>query len=102
MKSASTPSLIGHLNGRRGRDTGRPIIAITAKAGEIAPLIEQHKCGMVVAPSNVDGLTQALVQLANDVQGPAAMCAGARTMPEARFTRRHAFERWRDVLDHIG
>jgi hypothetical protein len=28
--------------------------------------------------------------------------ACARTMLEAPFTRRHAFERWRDVLDHIG
>jgi colanic acid biosynthesis glycosyl transferase WcaI len=81
---------------------GRAIIAITAKTGEIAPLVEQYKCGMVVEPGNVDGLTQALVQLASDVRGTAAMGARARTMLEAHFTRRHAFERWRDVLDHIG
>jgi glycosyltransferase involved in cell wall biosynthesis len=81
---------------------GRAIIAITAKTGEIGRLVEQYKCGMVVEPGNVDGLTQALVQLANDVRGTAAMGARARTMLEARFTRRHAFERWRDVLDHIG
>jgi hypothetical protein len=56
---------------------------------------------MVVEPGNVDGLTQALVQLASDVRGTAAMGARARAMLEAQFTRRHAFERWRDVLDHI-
>jgi colanic acid biosynthesis glycosyl transferase WcaI len=32
---------------------GRAIIAITAKTGEIAPLVEQYKCGMVVEPGNV-------------------------------------------------
>jgi colanic acid biosynthesis glycosyl transferase WcaI len=74
---------------------GRAIIAITAKTGEIGPQVEQYKCGMVVEPGNVDGLTRAPVQLASDVRGTAAMGARARTMLEAHFTRRHAFERWR-------
>ena len=77
-------------------------LTITAETGENAPLVEQYKGGMVVEPGNIDGLTPALVQLASDVQGTAAMGRRARTMLEARFTRRHAFERWRDVFDHIG
>jgi glycosyltransferase involved in cell wall biosynthesis len=81
---------------------GRAIIAITAKTGEIGALVEQYKCGLVLEPGNVDGLTQALVQLASDVWGTAAMGARVRTMLEAHFTRRQAFERWRDVLDHIS
>jgi hypothetical protein len=50
----------------------------------------------------IGAMTQALVQLASDVRSTAAMGARARTMLEAHFTRRHAFERWRDVLDHTG
>jgi colanic acid biosynthesis glycosyl transferase WcaI len=35
---------------------GRPIIAITAKDGEIAELIEQHACGIIIAPGDAKAL----------------------------------------------
>jgi glycosyltransferase involved in cell wall biosynthesis len=81
---------------------GRPIIAITAKDGEIARLVQQYRCGVIVEPGNAVGLAQVLVDLSADTQGTAAMGRRARAMLEAHFTRRHAFERWRSVLDHIG
>ena len=81
---------------------GRPIIAITAKDGEIARLVRQYKCGVIVAPGDADGLAQVVVDLCTDPQSTAAMGRQARTMLEAHFTDRRAFERWRGVLDHIG
>src|SRR3954453_3798908 len=35
---------------------GRPIIAITAQNGEIARLVREHNCGLIIAPGQVDTL----------------------------------------------
>jgi glycosyltransferase involved in cell wall biosynthesis len=80
---------------------GKPIIAITKKDGEIASLVQQHKCGFVVEPGNGDALADALSALSNNPKGVADMGRFARTMLEAHFTRRQAFERWRVVLENL-
>ncbi len=80
---------------------GRPIIAITARDGEIARLVQHHQCGLVIEPGKADALAAALVRLSTDAQSLAVMGAGARTMLDANFTRRQAFERWRNVFDRL-
>ncbi|MEA2988542.1 MAG: colanic acid biosynthesis glycosyl transferase WcaI [Alphaproteobacteria bacterium] len=81
---------------------GRPIIAITAKDGEIARLVRQHACGFVIEPDNADSLAEVLTQLSADPDGVAAMGARARHMLDLHFTRRQGFERWRGLLESIG
>jgi colanic acid biosynthesis glycosyl transferase WcaI len=81
---------------------GRPFIAITAKNGEIARLVDANHCGIVVEPGNSDALVKAIVRLSNDTEERASMGRRARVMLEAQFTRRHAFERWQSILDRIG
>jgi colanic acid biosynthesis glycosyl transferase WcaI len=81
---------------------GRPIIAITAKNGEIARLVETYHCGIVVEPGNSDELVKAISRLSNDAEGTAAMGRRARAMLESQFTRRRAFERWEAVIDRSG
>jgi colanic acid biosynthesis glycosyl transferase WcaI len=80
---------------------GRPMIAITAKDGELARLIEQHQCGLVVEPGNVGALEKALVLLSADNQLCTTMGTRARTMLDAHFTRRRAFELWRRLLTKV-
>jgi glycosyltransferase involved in cell wall biosynthesis len=80
---------------------GRPIIAITARDGEIARLVQQHRCGLVIEPGQVDALAAALVRLSTDPSSLATMGTRARTMLDAHFTRRRAFDRWRNVLDRL-
>src|SRR5215831_18395788 len=80
---------------------GRPMIAITAKDGEIARLVEQYACGFVVEPGNAQELAAALVRLSTDTERIAAMGKNARAMLEAHFTRQEAFNRWRGLLDRI-
>ena len=80
---------------------GRPMIAITARDGEIARLVREHSCGLVIEPGQADTLAAALVQLSTDAPSLAAMGVRARAMLDARFTRRHAFDRWSDVLDRV-
>jgi glycosyltransferase involved in cell wall biosynthesis len=80
---------------------GRPMIAITAKDGEVARLIEQHHCGIVVEPGDVGALERALILLSTDVECRGAMGTSARAMLDAHFTSRQAFGRWRDVLGNV-
>jgi glycosyltransferase involved in cell wall biosynthesis len=78
---------------------GRAIVAITAKKGEIAQIIEQSGCGVVIEPGDSEGLAQILIDFSRDTERVAEMGRRARAMLEAHFTRQHAFERWRAVLD---
>jgi glycosyltransferase involved in cell wall biosynthesis len=80
---------------------GRPTIAITARDGEIARLVLEHSCGLVIEPGQADALAEAIARLSNDPQSLAAMGQRARAMLEAHFTRRQALDRWSDVLDRV-
>jgi glycosyltransferase involved in cell wall biosynthesis len=80
---------------------GRPVIAICAKDGEIAQMVTQHQCGVVIEPGHADALVESILRLSEDVELRAAMGLSARAMLEADFTRRQAFERWTSVLQYI-
>ena len=80
---------------------GRPTIAITARDGEIARLIQEHNCGLVIEPGQAEALAQTITHLSSDPRSLAAMGQRARAMLEANFSRRQALNRWRDVLDRV-
>ena len=60
-----------NLNGARrqydGVAIGRPIIAVTAKNGEIANLVTEYDCGVVVEPGNSDELARVITDLSSNV-----------------------------------
>jgi glycosyltransferase involved in cell wall biosynthesis len=80
---------------------GRPTIAITARDGEIARLVQEQKCGLVIEPGQADALAQAIARLSGDPQSLVAMGQRARAMLEAYFTGRQALDHWSDVLDRV-
>jgi colanic acid biosynthesis glycosyl transferase WcaI len=80
---------------------GRPIIAITARDGEIARLAEDHACGFGIVPGHAQELTTLLKRLSTDQKSLQAMGKRAREMLDTHFTRRQAFERWGQVLAKI-
>lgn len=80
---------------------GRPIIAISAKDGELASLVRQHQCGIVIEPGNSEELARALAALSDDPQRCKNMGRNARSMLENNFTRRQAFERWNILIQQI-
>jgi glycosyltransferase involved in cell wall biosynthesis len=81
---------------------GKPIIAISAENGEIAQLINQHGCGIVIKPGDAEALAQAIVDLASDRKRVADMGRRARDMLEQHFSRRHALESWRALLEELS
>jgi glycosyltransferase involved in cell wall biosynthesis len=79
----------------------RPMIAVTAQHGELAQLIRLYGCGEVVEPGNGEHLAATLRRLSADGQGLAEMGLRARTMLEAQFTRREAFESWKRLFQAL-
>jgi colanic acid biosynthesis glycosyl transferase WcaI len=80
---------------------GKPTIIIGDKNGEIARLVQQHGCGIVVPPGDADALVDALLRLSNEPQTVSQMGRRARTMLDANFTRQNALERWSGLLDQL-
>jgi colanic acid biosynthesis glycosyl transferase WcaI len=80
---------------------GRAIIAIAASDGEIAGLVRQHDCGVVVEPGDGEHLADALRCLGADPGRLAEMGHHARAMLDAHFTRRRAFKRWHSLVEEI-
>ena len=81
---------------------GKPMIAIMARTSEIAKLVQQHACGIVIEPGKSNELARAILKLSADVESRAAMGRRARAMLEAQFTRQHGFDRWRSIFDSTG
>ncbi|HJU15261.1 MAG TPA: glycosyltransferase family 4 protein [Stellaceae bacterium] len=81
---------------------GRPIIAVTAKDGELARLIRRHECGVVVEPGDGRAFGDALLRLSAEPERLARMGARARAMLDEHFSRRRAFERWRSLLARVA
>jgi colanic acid biosynthesis glycosyl transferase WcaI len=80
---------------------GRPVISITASDGEIARLVRQHACGLVVEPGDGAALAEALILLCKERPRAAEMGKRARAMLDERFTRKHAFARWQGLLANV-
>jgi colanic acid biosynthesis glycosyl transferase WcaI len=79
----------------------RPMIAVTAQDGELARLIRLYRCGEVVEPGNGAHLAATLCRFSADKCGLDEMGLRARTMLEAHFTRRQAFERWHRLFEDL-
>jgi colanic acid biosynthesis glycosyl transferase WcaI len=80
---------------------GKPIIIVADKNGEIARLVHQYGCGIVIAPGDVDAFVGALRSLSNTPETVSEMGKRARTMLDAHFTRRRALERWSKLLGQL-
>jgi colanic acid biosynthesis glycosyl transferase WcaI len=80
---------------------GRPIIAVTAKTGEVARLVQQYRCGLVIEPGSADELSEALLRLSTDTGVRDEMGQNARAMLDSCFARRHAFRHWDAVISTL-
>jgi colanic acid biosynthesis glycosyl transferase WcaI len=74
------------------------VISISSGQGEIAALVRQHACGLVIEPGNGQALADALVLLAANPSQVAEMGQRARKMLNDRFTRKHALASWQRLL----
>ena len=80
---------------------GKPIIIIGDKNGEIGRRVQQHGCGIAVAPGDTDALIDALRHLSNAPGTISEMGRRARAMLDAHFPRQQALQRWSGLLDQF-
>jgi colanic acid biosynthesis glycosyl transferase WcaI len=64
---------------------GKPIIVIGDKAEEIAQLVQQHGCGIVITLGDADTLAETLQKLSTALETISAMGMRARAMLDAHF-----------------
>jgi glycosyltransferase involved in cell wall biosynthesis len=80
---------------------GKPMVIIADKNGEIARLIQQYDCGIVIAPGDAEALVDALRLLSKAPETISEMGRRARAMLDAHFARQQALQRWRGLLDGL-
>jgi glycosyltransferase involved in cell wall biosynthesis len=80
---------------------GRPMVVIGASDGELATLVQRHHCGYVVEPGDSAALADLLKRIARDSSVLPEMGIAARTMLDAHFSRRQAFEKWQKVFGEM-
>jgi glycosyltransferase involved in cell wall biosynthesis len=80
---------------------GKPIIVIGDKYGEIARLIQQHHCGIVVAPGDANALVDAMRRLSKAPETISELGRRARAMLDRHFTRQQALQRWSGLVDRL-
>jgi colanic acid biosynthesis glycosyl transferase WcaI len=77
---------------------GRAIIAIASRQSELAKLVSQYQCGLVIEQGDGKTLALELKRLRAAPEVCSAMGARARAMLSARFTRAHAINTWAKTL----
>ena len=80
---------------------GRPVIFIGNEDGEVARLVRQHACGLVVAPGDAAMLVDILQRWSNAPATIAEMGRRARAMLDAHYTRQKGLARWRTLLEGL-
>lgn len=80
----------------------RPVIFIGARDGELARIIDAHRCGIVVELGDVDGLRGAIATLATNRDAARQMGERGRELYVTRFAPQHAFAAWERVLEEAS
>lgn len=81
---------------------GRPAIFIGHRSSEVARVIEEFECGVVVPPGDVDTLVRTILDLKENVPGRVAMGQRARAALEGRFDRPTLTRRWGNLLEALA
>ena len=80
----------------------RPVLFIGARDGELARLIDAHRCGIVVQSGDGDALVRAIESLAANRAEAKAMGERGRALYLDRFAPQHAFAAWERVLEEAA
>jgi colanic acid biosynthesis glycosyl transferase WcaI len=81
---------------------GRPLIAVTARDGEIAELTRRHGCGIVVEPGAAEALATVLRRFNRDRESLAAMGRRARQMIDLYYSRQQALAQWQELIECLA
>jgi glycosyltransferase involved in cell wall biosynthesis len=81
--------------------TGRPTILIGPSTSEVARVIHEERCGIVVEPGDASGLVEAIRALRDDAKLREQMGGRARSAAERRFGMQSACKQWDELLRSV-
>jgi colanic acid biosynthesis glycosyl transferase WcaI len=81
---------------------GRPVIALVPDNSEIAYVVKEENCGIVVSPEDTDGLIKAIILLKNNDALRIQMGINGRRAFENKYTTRIAAEKYKALLCEIA
>ncbi len=76
----------------------RPVIFIGASGGDLAALVRENQCGLVVEPGDGEGLAESIRLLRDDPDLRATMGERARALFLKQFDAPIAYAEWEEVL----
>lgn len=65
---------------------GIPVIALVPEESEIAFIVKENKCGIVLKPGDAKGLSESILKLKNDTELRKQMAENARTAFDKKFS----------------
>jgi glycosyltransferase involved in cell wall biosynthesis len=77
---------------------GVPVLALVPQKSEIAYIVEEEQCGMVIDPGDVEGLDQAIVKLKSDEVLRNEMARNSRNAFLKKYTIEIIGERYLQLL----
>lgn len=80
---------------------GRPAIFVGPEGSEIARVINENRCGMVVQNGNSTGLVSVLNELHKDPAMGLALGHRGRQVLESKYSMQHACSAWRTLLHEL-
>jgi colanic acid biosynthesis glycosyl transferase WcaI len=81
---------------------GRPVVFVGDPGSDLAKLVREQRCGVVVAVGDSEGLAAELRALRDDPGRLESMGTRARELALARYTKEHAVAEWLALLDVIA
>lgn len=78
---------------------GIPVIAMVPDSSEIALIVEEEECGIVVNPNDIDGLVKAIELLKENREMRVKMSINSRKAFEKKYTTRIAAESYARLID---
>ena len=82
--------------------SGKPLIYLGGKDGELGTLIEREGCGMAVQADDKHAIAAAIAQLHAIPESRADMGRRARALYEKMFSRKSALEAWSGLLTEVA
>ncbi len=81
---------------------GIPVIALVPPQSEIAMIIKEERCGIVVEPGNINGLNDAILLLKSDKSIRQNMGLNGRRAFEEKYTTRKVAELYKNIISAVN
>lgn len=80
---------------------GKPVLAILSRNSEIARMVEEEECGVVIEPGDVESLTAAIIDLYNRPDKLEQMTIRARRAADERYSIERAAKKYFQIISDL-